>query len=269
MSDPRQHLGLLFNLPDEVPALRDVVQGLAVHIFWSKRYGLELDDERSREVQLRPVHRKYTRLLERNPEPLWIPRPLEQKLICNCRDFSLLLVSMLVTHRVPCRARCGFATYFLPDHFEDHWVVEYWNAAQARWVRVDAQLDSLQCQALDIDFDPLDVPAGKFLTGGEAWKMCQSGQADPDTFGIFEYHGRDFVRGNVLRDFLALNKVEVLPWDFWGLLMKPLDESGPEEVAIIDRLADLSNRTEEDTFNEIRALYEQDARLQIPPAWAD
>src|SRR6516165_7569409 len=28
--------------------------------------------------------------------------------------------------------------------FEDHWVCEYWNGAEERWVLVDAQLDELQ-----------------------------------------------------------------------------------------------------------------------------
>jgi hypothetical protein len=23
----------------------------------------------------------------------------------------------------------------LPDHFEDHWAVEYWNREQSRWMR--------------------------------------------------------------------------------------------------------------------------------------
>jgi hypothetical protein len=30
-------------------------------------------------------------------------------------------------------------------------------------------------------------------------------------------HGIEFVRGDLLRDFLAFNKVEILPWDGgWG-----------------------------------------------------
>ena len=43
----------------------------------------------------------------------------------------------------------------MPGHFEDHWVCQYWHASQARWVMVDFQLDALQQQVLQPDFDPL------------------------------------------------------------------------------------------------------------------
>jgi hypothetical protein len=52
----------------------------------------------------------------------------------------------------------------------------------------------------------------EFITAGKAWQMCRSGKADPDKFGIFDMHGLRFIWGDVVRDFLALNKVETLPW---------------------------------------------------------
>ena len=94
-----------------------------------------------------------------------------------------------------------------PNHYEDHWVAEYWSAAQRRWVLVDAQLDDLQCAALQPDFDPLDVPRDRFIVGGAAWQMCRSGQADPERFGIFDMRGLGFIRGDFLRDVAALNRV--------------------------------------------------------------
>ena len=78
-----------------------------------------------------------------------MPRPLDRRLVGNCRRFSVLLVAMLRHQGVPARARCGFGAYFLPNHFEDHWVVEYWNQEGGRWVFVDAQLDELQREVDD------------------------------------------------------------------------------------------------------------------------
>jgi hypothetical protein len=238
-----------------------VVQGLLIHIFWAERYGLKLPEERKeQEVNLRGVARKLKRIQELDTAPLTVERRLEEKLVGNCRDFSVLLCAMLRHQGIPARARCGFATYFLPDHYEDHWVCEHWKADERRWVMVDAQLDAFQREALGIAFDPLDVPPGQFVTGGLAWQMCRAGEADPDKFGIFEWHGIWFVRGDLIRDFLALNKVEILPWDGgWGFLA---DEQNME-AEIMDSITRLSLAGDE-AFAEIRATYESDPRFHIP-----
>ena len=102
-----------------------------------------------------------------DPQPLTEPRSLEQRQIGNCRDFTVLLTSILRYQGVPARARCGFGTYFLPNHFEDHWVCEYWNADQERWILVDAQLDEFQCDEMKVPFDPLDVPRDQFVVAGK------------------------------------------------------------------------------------------------------
>ena len=75
-------------------------------------------------------------------------------------------------------------------------------------------------EALELDFDPLDVPHNRFITGGHAWQMFPQDGANPDDFGIMDMHGPWFIRGDLLRDFAALNKVELLPWDSWGIMLK-------------------------------------------------
>ena len=53
MTDLSAHAALLEDLPTEISALSEVVQGSLLHIFWAERYGIELPDERKQEVQLR------------------------------------------------------------------------------------------------------------------------------------------------------------------------------------------------------------------------
>jgi hypothetical protein len=174
-----------------------------------------------------------------------------------------MLTAMLRHQSVPARARCGFGRYFLPNHFEDHWVCEYWNAAENRWVLVDAQLDPLQLSKLDIPFDPLDVPRDEFIVGGKAWQMCRAGEADPDTFGIAEMHGLWFVRGNFVRDVASLNKVELLPWDVWGLVDVLGNELSADDLAVLDQMAELTNDAVP-AFDQVRRLYETDSRWRVP-----
>jgi hypothetical protein len=266
MTDPGEHAALFDGLPADVPALCQVVQGILLHIFWAERYGVTLSEERKQEVNIRPVAQKLARIRELDDRPLTIARPLDKKLAGNCRDFSVMLCAMLQHQGVPARARCGFGAYFLPNHYEDHWVCEYWNADKGRWVMVDAQLDALQRQVLEIAFDPCDVPRDQFLVGGKAWHVCRTGQADPEAFGIFDMHGLWFIRGDLVRDFLALNKVEILPWDGWGLIARRDEELSADDVALLDRIAALT-LVDDPPFAEVRAIYERDARLRTPPEY--
>ncbi|HSL45671.1 MAG TPA: transglutaminase family protein [Anaerolineales bacterium] len=259
---PGPYAHLYADLPSDVPSLVRVVQGLVIHVFWAERYGLSLPPERQAEVQLRSMERRLARTLELDPSPLTAPRPNEKKIVGNCRDFSVTLASMLQSKGVPARPRCGFGAYFLPNHYEDHWICEYWNKAEQRWVLVDAQLDELQQSVLKISFDPLDVPRDQFIVGGAAWKMCRSGQADPDQFGIFDMHGMDFVKGDFIRDVAALNKVELLPWDCWGMIFTEYVALPPDDLSMLDRLADLTCADVPD-FAAVRQLYESDPRLRV------
>ena len=233
-----------------------------VHVFWGERYGLNLSEERKAEVQLRRMEFRLERTLELNPAPLTSPRRNEQKIVGNCRDFSVMLASMLQSKGIPARPRCGFGVYFEPGLYIDHWVCEYWNEAQQRWVLVDAQLDELQQNVFETSFNTLDVPRDEFIVGGAAWKLCRSGKADPDRFGIFDMQGMDFVKGDFVRDVAALNKVELLPWDCWGMILMECASLPPDDLSMLDRLADLTSAAVPD-FALVRQLYESDPRLRV------
>lgn len=185
-----------------------------------------------------------------------------KRLIGNCRNFSLLLCALLRHQSIPARTRCGFGNYFLPDLYEDHWVCEYWNHQQQRWILVDAQLDDIQQKVLKISFDPLDVPRDQFLVAGQAWQMCREEHTNPESFGIFDMRGLWFVRGNVVRDIAALNKVPLLPWDGWGLIDGTDEKISPVDLNFLDQVAGAS--IGEIDYPAIRKLYASDDRLKVP-----
>jgi hypothetical protein len=261
MSDPGTYASLYEDLPTSISDLVKLVQGVTIHVFWTERYGFKAPPERMAEVQLRSMGRRLERTIDLDPRPLTEARPLDKKLLGNCRDHSLLLASLLRHQGIPARARCGFGAYFMPNHFEDHWVTEYWNEGQSRWVMVDAQLDELQRDVLKIQFDTLDVPRNQFIVGGKAWQMCRSGEQDADKFGIFDMNGLGFVRGNLVRDVASLNKMELLPWDCWGVILtEALDE--PADLTLLDEVASLSAEDVPD-FDTLRSRYESDPRLLV------
>ena len=92
--------------------------------------------------------------------------------------------------------------------------------------------------------------------------MCRSGQADAARFGIFDLNGIDFVKGDFIRDVAALNKVELLPWDCWGLILTEYATLPPDDLSMLDQLADLTYRDVPD-FAAVRQLYESDPRLRV------
>lgn len=272
LTDARQNADLLAGLPTDIQALCHLVQQNLVHVFWVERYGRTLSDIEKASLNVRPVTRKLALIRQVDERPLIAPRPLEKRQVGNCRDFSLLLTAILRYQGRPARARCGFATYFIPDHFEDHWVCEYWNVERERWVFVDAQLDQLQQKTLGVTFDTLDVPRNRFILAGQAWRMCREGKARPEQFGIFEMNGWWFIWGNVVRDFLSLNKVEILPWDYEvGFFTHRLEDPFPQdqdEIALYDRIAALT-LAGDDAFQEVRQFYNDDKRWRVPESWLE
>ncbi len=240
-------------------AVGPFVQGLILHEFWAASYGVEIPPARADEVETRGASAMVELIKRLDPAPTGVARPPDRRMIGNCRHFSTLSCAVLRRSGIPARARCGFATYFEPDRYVDHWVVEYWEPELARWRRVDNQLDQVQRDALTLDFDPTDVPAGKFLDGAEAWQMCRAGAADPERFGILDFWGLWFVRNNVVRDLAALNKMELLPWDGWGLMND--EQGGGPASGLVDRVA---QAIVADDWLEIRRLYDDNDLLRVP-----
>ena len=259
MSDAGRQARLFDGLPHDVGGLAQVVQGLMVHEHIAPAYGLTLSPEQHAQAHLRSVEKILEIIAAQDRKPLPVARPAGERVVGVCRHFTLLHVAMLRAQGVAARARCGFGAYFVERMFIDHWVTEYWNEAQKRWVLVDAQLDGRQRELFKIGFDPLDVPRDQFLVAGQAWELCRAGKADPDSFAILDMHGRWLIAGNVIRDVAALNNHEMLPWDVWGAMAR---NDAELDLPLIDRLAELSHAPDEHPA-ELQAAYE-DRRIAVP-----
>lgn len=258
-------------LPRDMAALCRIVQGVLIHQdLASFAYGVAVSPEQSRErldSHRRPMAEMMSRLREIDAQPLTVTRAPDRRMACVCRHFSLMLSAILRAQGVPARSRCGFAVYFTRGKFEDHWVAEYWNARESRWILVDAQLDAVQRKLFRIDFDPLDVTRDRFIVAGDAWQMCRAGRADPNRFGLSlvpHLHGLWYVAGNVVRDLASLNRMEMLPWDVWGLMATEDAAITDEKKLLLDRVAALT-LAGDSAFAQLRAVYEADDRLRVAP----
>ena len=250
----------LGDVPSDLDEVRRVVQGLLLHRDWAPAYGVEADAIRLAEQHLRSTAEVLARALEISPEPVSVPRQPVDRVLGICRHFTLLHTAFLRSQGVPARVRCGFSNYFDRSKWYDHWITERWDGE--RWVRDDPQIDDVQADIVKLDFDPYDQPPGLFLSGGEAWQAARAGDVDADLFGIFDMWGLWFIAGNVVSDFACLNKVELLPWDGWGMRTGPHQPVGDEAAAVLDDVARLAGS---DDFEAVRRSYLGDERLRVPP----
>ena len=110
-------------------------------------------------------------------------------------------------------------------------------------------------------FNPRNLSNEDFYTAGRVWKLCREGKLDAmkcgigcpirPEWGIDSLYGLWFVRGNLLRDFAALNKVETVPylvriskglnWNVWRLVGASDNELTKEDWKILDEIAELTS----------------------------
>jgi Transglutaminase-like superfamily len=266
MTSPGRYAAMFSELPNDVGELVRVIQHLVVYdVVAADFYGFTVPADRQSEIHIRSLERMVACLLALDDQPLSVVRTVDKRLAGRCRHFMVFLIAMLQVKGIPARARCGFGAYFNRPYFEDHWVCEYWNADERRWILVDAQFDEVWRHKLGIKHDILDVPRDQFLTAADAWDRCRKGEADPSKFGI-EFAGLRglwFIAGSLVRDVAALNKMEMLPWDMWGGQPRSAESLSDEQCAFFDRLATLT-RAPDATFDELRRPYEDDDRLRVP-----
>lgn len=264
ITDPKEYTYLLDNLPTDIPELCKVVHGVITHRNETDLYGLELTEQRKQEGETRYVSLILKRITEYDSSPLTQKRPPEKRFSGTCRDFAILLCAILINQGIPARLRCGFAAYFTKGVYDDHWVCEYWKEKESRWVLADPEIDEVYKKKYNFTVDIYDLPRDQFLVAGQAWKACNERLLNPELFGVLSIgiKGKWFILNNVVRDLAALNKIEVLPWDEWGLADKKFETLTDDEIKLIDKIAEVT-LPETENFSEIQNLF-QDERVKIP-----
>lgn len=254
-------------LPDDPGELALLVRHLLIHREEAGRFGCALPESRYRlEAETRYISDILDMVTGLDGAELSAPRRPLDRFAGTCRDFALLHCALLRHTGTPARVRCGYATYFAPGFYDDHWVSEYWHPERG-WTLADPQLvpDTRIEDPYELDFDPLDVPRDSHLPAGECWRLCRTGAVEPQSIGmsVLGLTGQWMVRGNVVRDLAALNRAEVLPWDTWGVGRggPDLEEPDEEQLAIVDEAARV---TVEADFECVRELYLNTPELRMP-----
>lgn len=225
-TDLAGHFDRIASLPADPSALAEIVRGVLLHNWTAATAGIELLEHRDG-MKIFDAASTIERILAIDPGPLGQERPPPKRLIGYCYHFALVHTALLRSKGVPARARCGFANYFDDGKWIDHWVTEYWDGGQ--WCLNDSQ----------IGLDKLSHD--DFRNGVRAWQLCRAGDANAADHGNGELWGWDELRGSLVNDVGALNKVEVGDWDWCEMLeVEPLDQPHHDVDTLLDAVAELA-----------------------------
>ena len=259
-TSPYTDLGLYSDfarkLPNDVKKLSNLQRMQIIHpiIIWNNLQDGWWDDLRKVpktsiifEDDIFPTAQSMLAELLRRDKNYSVYRKVEDKIHVTCRGEAILLTSILKAKGVSARARSGFAEYLRHDGiFYDHWITEYYNKDEKRWILVDA--DNQWGDTL-INFDLNDLPREKFMFGAEAYinlrkKIIDERKvlyaSEPVTTGFkaairvlfFDFHCLmndeiifDFVPKYILEKNFKLSENELKELDYLASLMLNPDEN--------------------------------------------
>jgi len=248
----------LAGLPDSPQELMAVVRGCVIEpATLTHIYKLDVPAGRDDERQIRPAAGMVAKILELENAPLAHARPPEKRFFGTCRNYATLTAALFRRAGIPTRVRAGFAGYFVPGTWMDHWIVEY--ARDGTWVRVDTELDDTWLAKRSPGTTSETLASSMYLSGSEAWRACRSGGSDPETFEMGGHRGIGEIRGSVLYDLAALNQDEMLPWDAWGRMEAAYNSETDESYdELLDEVAEIVIA---DDFDKIREIYVREPDL--------
>lgn len=234
--------GTFNKFPDDLKKVCKIIQGLLVHPDSIEHYGLDLTAGRVQDRYIKTVQAIVNRLQQIENKDLMLSRLPKNRILNNCRHFAMFFCSVLREKGIPARCRCGFATYLETNWFEDHWICEFYDKDKKEWKRVDPMIDKLHIEMCNIKgFNQLDLAVKDFYTGGGLWVLYRQGKINPGLCGFSLEEGESgewYIRGNLLRDFFALNKMEYTYQELSKLMDRNYKPS-EEELELLDRIATL------------------------------
>jgi hypothetical protein len=191
-------------------------------------------------------------------------RKPENKIVVTCRFVAILMATILKTKGIPTRVRSGHAAYFdmheLGKVSTDHWINQYWNYNEKRWITIDVD-GSL---SLNESFDPYDIPDEKFDFPARSWIDIRAKNVDPN----------HFVNGS--GDKGAMTVAWALFYDFHSLMndeiiylhmpehgtFKKFPMLKPEELNEVDKLAELMLDPDKN-FDELQTIWNTKKKFRL------
>ena len=215
----------------------------------------------------------FTEIYRRDEKGFYIGRPVKNRLNLTCRYVSVLTSAILKANGIPTRSRAGWARYLTRNKNLDHWVNEYWNDQERRWVMFDLD-DLYEEEWLEEEFykenkiskEYLDFGKNQYYTAAEMWLKYRKDPKILDTI-VFGAEGSrpEEILKYLFLDFWAVMNFECnytfIPMSF----NKPINDFTKTDLKEIDNLARLMLNIDKN-FAELQKLFNTPKyRMPISP----
>ena len=187
-------------------------------------------------------------------------RDVTKRITVSCRQASILFSAILKAKGIPCRSRAGFLDFGdAGDSYMEHWVNEYWDFKESRWVLAD--VDGYYEYEQRFGYSQFDLPRRKFVTASEAWIGLRKNRLDKK-LDVFSPEILDGVCEYLFMDFHALMNNEIF-YSYQPLYLRGgLQALNESELCELDTLAELLSEPDKN-MEEIERLQAENEKLSV------
>ena len=184
-------------------------------------------------------------------------RDVSKRITVSCRQASVLFSAILKAKGIPCRSRAGFMDFGdAGESFLEHWVNEYWDFNENRWVLAD--VDGYYEYEQRFGYSQFDLPRRKFVTP-EAWLYLRRNTLDKK-LDVFSSDLLEGVCEYLFMDFHALMNNEIF-YSYQPLYLRGgIQGLSESELDELDYLAELLTDPDKN-MEKIEELYMTDEKL--------
>jgi len=256
-TDPGEYVYLYKNLPDSLPELCSLIKSQFIHPFSElPNYSQQIPKERWNEMANYPTVKSILKgLVTYDSRGFVKDRKPEDRLVLGCREYAILLASVLKHRGIPARVRAGHATYLMPGFHVSHTICEVWNKKGKRWMLVDPGMNMI------------DFSREKFDFSNETWFKLQKKEIDPTVYGLPGNHiGLVSIVGKISPDLASILGTEYTIFQYAPILdyaFKNNNQLPAEQIEILNKICELMKSLDAINLSKLQEIYNNTPQIQI------
>ncbi len=254
-TDPGEYEYMYKDLPESLPELCSIVKSQFIHVYEElPQYNDQIPKERWNEsLTMYPTVQSILKaLLSYDSRGLVKDRKVENRLVLACREYAILLASILKYMDIPARVRCGFATYLNPGSYTSHIICEVWNKDENRWMLVDPGKDMV------------DFSREQFELGNDTWLKMQNNEIELKLYSMMGQPGMVIITIALCHDLASILGSEYLIYQHSPILVSAFQQKLTEkEMEMLNRVSELMKLIDADNLSKLMEIYNNNTQIQF------